>query len=284
MSSPNQPDPSPGAVPGDDPRLLGLRQILWVMDQLRSPAGGCPWDLEQTPASLRGYLLEETYELLEALDPDQGPSDTEQSPKKTQSEAICEELGDLLFQVVFHARIAEDEGRFDLGDAASGIARKLFRRHPHVFSEGQASDAGQVMANWQELKKREGRRSVMDGVPRELPALLRSQRLQEKAAAIGFDWKDPSGPLAKVREEIAELEVEIARADATASEAELGDLLFSVVNLARHLKIDAEAALRGAAARFASRFRQIEAGGGDLRALGAEELERRWEAAKAREG
>lgn len=269
-----------GAVPSDDPRLLGLRQILWVMDQLRSPEGGCPWDLQQTPASLRGYLLEETYELLEVLDAEQAPK----SPKKTQSDAICEELGDLLFQVVFHARIAEDEGRFDLGDAAGGIARKLFRRHPHVFTGGQASDAGQVMANWQELKKREGRRSVMDGVPRELPALLRAQRLQEKAAAVGFDWKDAQGPLAKVREEIAELEAELERGDAAASEAELGDLLFSVVNLARHLKIDAEAALRGGAARFASRFREIEAEGGDLRALGAEELERRWEAAKAREG
>lgn len=278
---PPEPDAAaPGAVPSDDPRLLGLRQILWVMDRLRSPEGGCPWDLEQTPASLRGYLLEETYELLEALDPEQSAP---VGPDKTRSQAICEELGDLLFQVVFHARIAEDEGRFDLGDAAAGIARKLFRRHPHVFSEGQVSDAGQVMANWQELKKREGRRSAMDGVPRELPALLRAQRLQEKAAALGFDWKDPSGPLAKVREEIGELEVEVARGDAAASEPELGDLLFSVVNLSRHLKIDAEAALRGAAARFASRFRQIEAEGGDLRALGAEELERRWEAAKARE-
>ena len=254
----------------DDPRLVGLRQILWVMDRLRDPVQGCPWDLEQTPASLRGYLLEETYELLEAFD--EGSLDS-----------ICEELGDLLFQVVFHARIAEDEGRFDLGDAAAGIAAKLFRRHPHVFRDAKVRDAGQVMANWQELKKLEGRRSVMDGVPRELPALLRSQRVQEKAAAVGFDWPDTRGPLEKVREEISELEVEIGRGDAKASEAELGDLLFSVVNLARHLKIDAEAALRGAASRFSRRFRHVEEGGGDLRALGMDELERRWEEAKRRE-
>lgn len=260
----------PEAVPPDDERLLGLRQILWIMDRLRSPADGCPWDLEQTPASLRGYLLEETYELLEALDAgDLG--------------GVREELGDLLFQVVFHARIAEDEGRFHLGDAATGIARKLFRRHPHVFSTAEVADAAEVASNWQELKKREGRGSAMDGVPAELPALLRAQRVQEKAAALGFDWPDARGPLAKLREELAELEVELSAGDVRKSEEELGDLLFSVVNLARHQGIDAEAALRGAAAKFARRFRQVEAGGGDLRALGLEELDRRWEAAKERE-
>ncbi|MGE0706957.1 MAG: nucleoside triphosphate pyrophosphohydrolase [Planctomycetota bacterium] len=267
-------------MPEDDPRLLGLRRLLWVMDRLRAP-DGCPWDLKQTHASLRGYLLEETYELLDALD--------QEDPA-----ALLEELGDVLFQVVFHARIAQDEGRGSLGEVAQGIADKLLRRHPHVFDpDHPETDALGVQRAWQEHKRREGRRSVLDGLPGALPALLRAQRLQEKAAAVGFDWPDAQGPRQKLHEELGELERELEAAGQGAPgqggaggprvASELGDLLFSAVNLARHLGLDAEACLREAAARFEGRFRRVEAGGGDLRALSLEELDRRWEAAKAEE-
>jgi MazG family protein len=258
------------ALPPDDPRLLGVRQILWVMDQLRGPEG-CPWDKEQTHASLRGYLLEETYELLEAME-------------SGRSQDVCEELGDLLFQVVFHARIAEDEGRYSIHDVGQGIATKLHRRHPHVFDpEYVIEDARQVERAWQEFKKQEGRTSILDGLPRQFPALLRAQRLQEKVAAVGFDWPDARGPRAKIDEELAELDAEIEGGDSARIAAELGDLLFSVVNLARHLGVDAEAALRESAATFEGRFRHVESLGGELHSLGADELERRWEAAKGAE-
>ncbi|RMG11964.1 MAG: nucleoside triphosphate pyrophosphohydrolase [Planctomycetota bacterium] len=239
------------------------------MDRLRGP-GGCPWDRRQTHASLRGYLLEETYELLEALD-------------AGDLEHVREELGDLLFQVVFHARIAEEEGRFHLGEVAAGIARKLYGRHPHVFEDGVAPSSDEELARaWAAHKRREGRRSVLDGVPRALPALLRAQRVQAKAAQVGFDWGDARGPLEKLEEEIDELRAEIAGADAEAVRSELGDVLFTAVNLARHLGVDAEAALREATERFVRRFRWVEAAGGDLTALSDERLEALWEEAKQR--
>ena len=240
------------------------------MDRLRGE-GGCPWDREQTHESLRSYLLEETYELLEALE-------------EGEDDAIREELGDVLFQVVFHARIGQEGDRFDLGSVAEGIARKLHGRHPHVFDpRQQVEDPAEVARAWQEHKKREGRRSILDGLPRQLPALLRAQRVQGKVATVGFDWPDAEGPLAKLREELAELEAELEAGRRERAKAELGDLLFSMVNLARHLKLDAEEALRGAVARFESRFRQVEAGGGELSELGLAELERRWQSVKAKE-
>ncbi len=270
MTEAAQPEPL-GAVPPDDPRLLGLRQLIWLMDRLRGE-GGCPWDREQTHESLRSYLLEESYELLEALE-------------EGEDAAIREELGDVLFQVVFHARIGQEEARFDLGAVAEGIARKLHGRHPHVFDPSQeVEDPAEVARAWQEHKRREGRRSILDGLPRHLPALLRAQRVQAKAATVGFDWPDAAGPLAKLREELGELEAELAAGDPERTRAELGDLLFSAVNLARHLDLDAEDTLRQAAARFESRFRQVEALGGELGELGLAELERRWQLIKAKEG
>jgi tetrapyrrole methylase family protein/MazG family protein len=240
------------------------------MDRLRGE-GGCPWDRVQTQSSLRAYLLEEAYELLEVLD--------EEDDAK-----VREELGDLLLQVVFHARIAEEYpngARYDLGDVASGIADKLVRRHPHVFETGQSlSSPEQVQVAWAEHKRREGRKSVLDGVPRALPALLRAQRIQTKAATVGFDWPSTDGPLAKLDEELAELRVEVEAGDHARIGEELGDLLFSLVNLARHLDVEAEHVLREAGARFEQRFRHVETQGGDLKALSLEELEALWQAAK----
>src|SRR5581483_6334519 len=183
---------------------------------------GCPWDRAQDERTLRPFLVEETYELLEALD--------EGDRKK-----IEEELGDVLFQVVFHARLAQEKGAYDVGTVAHGIAEKLFRRHPHVFAGGPVDGVAGVLASWEQLKKKEGRKSALDGVPLAMPALLRAQRLQEKAARVGFDWPDTSGPLGKLDEEIREVKEAIAKGDKEAIAEELGDLLFSVVNAARHL-------------------------------------------------
>lgn len=243
------------------------------MDRLRGE-NGCPWDRAQTQSSLRAYLLEEAYELLEVLD-------TQEDLK------IREELGDLLLQVVFHARIAEENpggSRYDLGDVAGGIADKLIRRHAHVFQMGQSLETPeQVQIAWAEHKRKEGRKSVLDGVPAALPALLRAQRIQSKAARVGFDWPDSSGPLAKIEEELGELNVELKRGDPTRIGEELGDLLFSLVNLARHLDVEAEHVLREAAARFEGRFRHVEARGGDLKSLSLDALEALWQDAKAKE-
>jgi MazG family protein len=263
------------AVSADDPRLLGVRRLLGVMDRLRGP-GGCPWDHEQDAASLRPFLLEETYELLEALDAE-------------DAEAIHEELGDVLFQVVFHARLAEEQGPKHLGTIAAGIAAKLHRRPPHVFEpDGALQDRDAIAAAWIEHKRQEGRRSVLDGVPRALPALLRAQRVQEKAARVGFDWPDAAGPWDKLHEELGELREELDRPEGARDPArirhELGDLLFSAVNLARHLGVQCEDALRETTQRFERRFRRVEAEGGDLRALDLEALEALWRRAKAAEG
>jgi len=261
----------PHAVPADDPRLLGLRRIVGVMDRLRDPDGGCPWDRAQDRGTLRSFLIEEAYELLEALD-------------ANDSAGVREELGDVLFQVVFHARIAQEEGSYHVGDVAEGIATKLISRHPHVFREGEALESPDaVVVAWEEHKRREGRRSIMDGLPSALPALLRAQRVQGKAARVGFDWKDLEGPLDKLDEELSELRAEVEAGDVERIGAELGDLLFSVVNVARHLEVEAEEVLRAATGRFERRFRRVEATGGDLKALDLEALERLWEAAKEAE-
>lgn len=271
MSSPADADVP--LVPADDPRLLGLRQALAVMDRLRGE-GGCPWDRAQTRESLRPFLVEETYELLEQLD-------------LGDSDKIREELGDLLFQALFHARLAEEEGRWDLGDVAGGLARKLVRRHPHVFAprEGdEGKSAATIVVEWEEHKRREGRRSALDGVPRALPALLRAQRLQEKAARVGFDWQDPTGPMDKLDEELREVRERLAQGDREGVARELGDLAFSLVNLARHLGAVAEDALRQAADTFERRFRRVEVlAGGDLKGMDLAAMDRLWDQAKAEE-
>jgi tetrapyrrole methylase family protein / MazG family protein len=254
-----------------------------VMARLRAP-DGCPWDREQTHASLRKYLLEETYEALEALD----AGDTA---------ALEEELGDLLLQIVFHAQIADEAGDFDLGDVVAGIVAKLIRRHPHVFGGEEAKDAEAVLRNWEALKRKERaeraagasqdgegapERSMLDGVPRAMPALAYAQAVQDRAARVGFDWPDVAGVVDKVAEEAREL----AEAPPEGRQAELGDLLFSVVNLARRLGIDAEEALRGANGKFLARFASMEGAarraGKTLEEYDPAGLDALWEEAKSR--
>ncbi len=236
----------------------------------------CPWDREQTHQTLTRHLLEETYEVLEAID---GlGADFE------GADHLEEELGDLLFQVVFHATLAAEEGLFDLSDVARGIRNKLVHRHPHVFGDVEARTAGQVMRNWEEIKQVEkGRESVMDGIPGHLPSLLYAHKAQRKAASIGFDWDSVTGAWPKIAEETAELEA--AMASSGAVEEELGDLLFAVVNVARHLDIDPEAALRAATVKFRDRFMAVErlaaARGTELRSLDLAGLDALWDEVKA---
>ena len=222
-----------------------LQKLLGVLDRLRAP-DGCPWDREQTPRSLIPYLLEETYEVIESIE-------------AGDSQALKEELGDLLLHVLFQSAIAEEAGSFTLEDSMTAITRKLVDRHPHVFGDAQADDSFHAKQNWEAAKQRQkGRESRLDGVPVTLPALTRAKRIQEKAAYVGFDWRTVEPVWAKVREELGELDDARQSADRQAQEEELGDLLFSLVNLGRFLKIDAEGALRGAIAKFEYRFRGVE--------------------------
>lgn len=227
-----------------------IRRLVAIMARLRGP-DGCPWDREQTLDSLKPYLIEEAYEVLEAMD-------------AGDSAEHCEELGDLLLQIVFHAELARESGRWDFADVAQAISDKLVYRHPHVFGEERARDAEEVERNWARLKaaekaKKKGRAgSALDGIPRQAPALLRAERTGEKASRIGFDWPDASGPRAKIDEELRELDEAIAERDAEAIFREVGDVLFSVANLARHLRVPPEDALRAAIARFEGRFHRME--------------------------
>lgn len=267
--------------------------LVQIMERLRAD-GGCPWDREQTRESLKPFLIEEAYEVVEAIE--------EEDPKK-----LMEELGDLLFQVVFHAQVAAERGEFTIGQVLEATADKMVRRHPHVFADATASTAREVLEQWEELKREErdaaaaAPASALDGVPKELPGLIRAQRLQDKASRAGFDWPEISGVIAKVEEEVDELKAAIQGpapeepATSTGSvrglsevegvELELGDLLFSLVNLARFLNLSAEEALRKSIARFATRFRHIEQavqrGGRRLREVSLEEMERLWEEAKS---
>ncbi|MGB9885776.1 MAG: nucleoside triphosphate pyrophosphohydrolase [Moorellales bacterium] len=252
-----------------------LATLEAVMARLRGPQG-CPWDRAQTHRSLRRYLLEECFETLEALD-------------EGDPERLKEELGDLLLQVVFHARIAEEAGHFNLREVVAGLVEKLYRRHPHVFGRGQARTPEEVQDNWQRIKEKEKGRSpsLLGGVPRELPALARAQKLQERAAAVGFDWPEVAGVWEKLREEEEELAAAVAAGHQAEVEAELGDLLFAVVNLARFLKVDAEGALRASIQRFVRRFGYLEEHcrrqGRRPEELSLAEMDRLWEEAKARE-
>lgn len=229
--------------------LDAFGRLLEIMATLRSP-GGCPWDAEQTPESLKPYLLEETYEVLEAIDRGEPPG-------------ICDELGDLLLQIVFLARLFEERQDFDIGDVADAIADKLVRRHPHVFAGRRQSGLKALAAQWDQIKAAEkGHRGesamLLEGVPRHLPALLRARKLSEKASRVGFDWPEVDGIFAKIDEELLEFREALERADRRAMTDELGDLLFAIVNLGRFLNIDAEEALRQTANRFVDRFGHIE--------------------------
>ena len=219
------------------------------MERLRGP-DGCPWDREQDLHTLRPYVLEETYEVLEAID----GGDVREH---------CEELGDLLLQIVFQAQLRREEGHFDFADVAEAISNKLVSRHPHVFGDTDVKDAEGVLKQWAALKRAEkrargGGQSVLEGVPREMPALARADRLTEKASRIGFDWPDAAGARAKVAEELAELDEAITSGKGDAIEHEMGDLLFAAANLSRKLGIPPEEALRGSVGRFISRFEHIE--------------------------
>lgn len=248
-----------------------LIEMLEVIEALRAPEG-CPWDREQTHRTLRPYLLEETYELLEAID-------------SADDDEISEELGDVLLQVFMHHAIAQEEGRFNIAKVAHHATAKMINRHPHVFGDVEARTAEQVLANWEGLKQTEvrkrGRVSALEGAPKTLPALAWALSLQKRAARVGFDWPDDEGVLDKVAEEARELAAETTPAR---QQEELGDLLFSLVNLARRLKINPEDALRQSSGRFYGRFESMEAAarnaGRDVRDMTPGELDELWREAK----
>jgi tetrapyrrole methylase family protein / MazG family protein len=226
-----------------------IDRLVAIMERLRGP-DGCPWDREQTLRSIRQYVLEETYEVLEAID-------------ANDVSGHREELGDLLLQIVFQAQLRREEGAFEFADVADAISDKLVSRHPHVFGDAQVKDAEGVLKQWAALKREEkkakgGGKSVLEGVPREMPALARADRLCEKASRIGFDWPDASGARAKIEEELHEVDEAAASGDRDALEHEVGDLLFAVANLARKHGIAPEEALRGAIGRFIGRFGHVE--------------------------
>ncbi len=232
--------------------MTELDQLLQLMVRLRDPETGCPWDRQQTCATLVPHTIEEAYEVADAI-------------AREDWAELRAELGDLLFQVVFYARIAEEEGRFNFADVAGGIVEKMTRRHPHVFGNAYYADAATQTAAWERIKaaekadKGESPTRVLNGVPRTLPALTRAVKLQKKAAQVGFDWGTVEPVLAKIAEEIGEIRHEIAmQAPPERLSDELGDVLFSVANLARYLHLDPETALRGTNAKFERRFRQIE--------------------------
>lgn len=262
-----------------DPRSSGgpIEGLLEIMRALRDPATGCPWDLRQDFDSIVPFTIEETYELAAAI----ASGDTAQ---------ICDELGDVLFQVVFYAQIASERSLFDFADVARGISEKLVRRHPHVFDavgEELITEA-EVKARWETIKEQErslkDQNGALDDVPLALPSLSRAQKLQKRAAGVGFDWPDLTGVFDKVDEEIGELKEAVQGEDADAIEDEMGDIFLAMVNLARHLDVDAEAALRKANSRFESRFRLMEAAateeGSRLQEEGLDLLELRWQSAK----
>lgn len=253
--------------------MANIQRLLDIMAQLRAPDGGCPWDLEQTFDTIAPYTIEEAYEVAEAI-------------ADGDMRELEQELGDLLLQVVYHARMAEEAGEFEFGDVVEAICAKMIRRHPHVFGEEPIADAKAQSAAWEEIKAREkGRESVLSDVPIGLPALTRAAKLGRRAARVGFEWPDLTGAREKVSEELAELDEAIESGDRAAIEAEMGDMFFALVNMCRHLELDPEACARGTNRRFQARFEQleqaVEASGRDWRSFELEELEAFWLAAKA---
>ena len=256
-------------------KSASIEHLLHIMARLRDPEGGCPWDLEQDFRSVAPYTLEEAYEVVDAID-------------AGEPDALQEELGDLLFQVVFHAQLASEVGWFDFGDVTSGICDKMIRRHPHVFDDAVVDDVRVQNLEWQKHKQREKGmpRSILGGVPLGLPALTRADKLQHKAANAGFDWPDITGVFDKVEEELTEVREELQGAiDRDALLDECGDLLFAVVNLLRHAGIDPETALRQGNNKFVRRFEQVEQlcarDGIDLSLADPGTLDRYWEQAKS---
>jgi nucleoside triphosphate diphosphatase len=268
-------------IPTDRP---SIERLLWVMARLRDPDGGCPWDLEQDFASIAPYTIEEAYEVADAI-------------ARRDLQHLKDELGDLLLQVVYHAQMAKEAGLFDFDEVAMAIADKMVRRHPHVFGTAEVESAREQSHAWEAAKAAEradkagaagGDHGILDDVPLALPALVRAAKLQQRAARVGFDWPEPAEVMEKLDEEIAEIRAELeARTSAERLRDEIGDLLFAAVNLARHLDVDAEAALRQANAKFERRFRAIEealrARRRRLEDASLDEMEALWQEAKARE-
>jgi nucleoside triphosphate diphosphatase len=267
-----------------------IRRLIDIMAALRDPVSGCPWDIQQTFASIAPFTIEEAYEVVDAIE-------------HGATEDLREELGDLLLQVVFHARMAEEAGLFDFGGVVEAITAKLVRRHPHVFGDAGRLTSDEVKGLWGRIKAEEkqaklasaapngepaeAKRGALDGAPLALPALARALKLQEKAGKVGFDWNDVRAVLEKIKEEIIEVEAEIADGSALTQSNEVGDLLFAAVNLARHLKIDPETALRSANAKFERRFGHIETRlaerGQTPESSSLDEMERLWVEAKSQE-
>lgn len=243
-----------------------FQKLVEIMQKLRSPEG-CPWDREQTHASMKPYLLEEAYEVIEAIDENDG-------------EKLAEELGDLLLQIVFHARIAEENSRFSIDDVVQSINAKLVRRHPHVFGGVQIRTSDEQLKHWERLKKEEGKASALDGVPKNAPALLKAFRVQQKAAAVGFDWERTEQVWDKVREELDEFGSALREQNRGQMEEEFGDLLFTLVNLSRFLKINPEDATRRSVDKFIRRFRKLEGvfreRGQDMHQCTLEEMDAVW--------
>ncbi|WGK64320.1 nucleoside triphosphate pyrophosphohydrolase [Croceiramulus getboli] len=249
-------------------QLAAFDRLLTIMDELREQ---CPWDRKQTFESLRHLTIEETYELGDAILDQDLPE-------------ISKELGDLLLHIVFYAKIGSEQQAFDIADVAHGISEKLISRHPHIYGDVEVADEEEVKRNWENLKLKEGKKSVLEGVPKSLPALVKASRIQDKVAGVGFDWERPEQVFEKLQEELGELQEEVRSGDLKAVEAEFGDVLFSMINYARFLKVDAESALERTNKKFSKRFQYLEAKAREqnksLRDMTLAEMDVFWEEAK----
>jgi XTP/dITP diphosphohydrolase len=252
-----------------DKRLAAFKRLLDIMDNLREK---CPWDRKQTLESLSHLTIEETYELTDAI-------------LENDLDALKGELGDLLLHIVFYSKIASETKTFDITDVLNTICEKLIVRHPHIYGDVDVENEEDVKRNWEQIKLKEGKKSVLQGVPKGLPALVKAQRIQDKVAGVGFDWEEPHHVFDKVREEIEEFETEVKQEDATKMEAEFGDVLFSMINLARHLKINPETALERTNKKFIKRFQfledQAKKSNKNLNDMSLEEMDDIWEKAKS---
>lgn len=250
-------------------QLEAFGELLDIMDEIRAK---CPWDQKQTLESLRHLTIEETYELGDAI-------------LQNDLQEIKKELGDLLLHIVFYAKIASEDHHFDIADVLEGINSKLIHRHPHVFGEVKAETEEQVAKNWEQLKLKEGKKSILEGVPKSLPALVKASRIQDKAASAGFDWEKPEQVFEKVQEEIKELQEEVKQMDQTQIEKEFGDVLFSLINYARFIKVDPESALERTNLKFIQRFQYLEVeakkAGKSLHNMSLSEMDVFWERSKS---
>ncbi|WP_370175281.1 nucleoside triphosphate pyrophosphohydrolase [Leeuwenhoekiella palythoae] len=249
-------------------QLKAIDRLLTIMNELREQ---CPWDRKQTLQSLRHLTIEETYELGDAI-------------LDNDLEEVKKELGDLLLHIVFYAKIGSETDDFDIADVANGICEKLISRHPHIYGDVAVEDEEDVKRNWENLKLKEGKESVLEGVPRSLPALVKASRIQDKVAGVGFDWEEPQQVFEKLQEELAELQVEVEARDQEKIEAEFGDVMFSMINYARFLKVDAESALERTNKKFIKRFQYLEQKAKEnnktLRDMTLREMDVFWEEAK----